>query len=200
MSKDNRYQTLEDFIKKMKSVFPFVENPYEDRQEFTHIKIGSSDTNYFLVRINYEKWFIDQVSHDKRFGKVTIGLFDIFEQNQHIIDCTFNFDELQRVISKILKKKNNIELEKKTSLMKSNLDSMMLCGFLTTNNFEFSIEKKDDRIFINIFGTIFEKLIIRITPEGYKRFSIIIPQSKELNIKQVEKFIVTCRELNVSET
>ena len=153
------YPSLNDFIKRMKSIFPYVNDPYEDNK-FTQVRIGLDDKQSFLVRINYELSFFDIITNDTRFKRVSVGIFIIRDQKQHIIDCTFNFNELKDLIVDTFKKHNALELEKRTNIMKTNLDSMMLCGFLTQNEINFSIDKTSNGIIINIFGTIFEKLVI----------------------------------------
>lgn len=192
------FQSLEDFIKNMKSVFPYVDDPYDDGK-FTQVRIGLDDKRSFLVRISYEHSFYDPVEGSQKFKRISIGIFIIQDQKQHIIDCTFGFDELKKLIVDTFKKHQDLELEKRTNIMKANLDSMMLCGFLTQNSIEFSADKKANGISINIFGTIFDKLVITIDNNTPKTYTIANPLSKGLCLEQVKTFINTCKELNVKK-
>jgi hypothetical protein len=101
---------------------------------------------------------------------------------------------LQIKVSEILKNRIDKSAKERKDSMLTDIESMKLCGFLSRNSLNFSIEKHASHIIVNIFGTAFEKLPIYIYKKNPDVYVIQTPRAS-FNREQLESFILTCKSL-----
>lgn len=184
-------ETKAEFVKRLKSEFPYVWEPSgDDDSSWLSADVGSNDENVLNVRFSYEYLHNDR----SRIYKVHASAYSPYKSGMKIFDVTTDFDNLKKFAVDIFKRKNDEEMEKRKNSMKSELESMKLCGFLKRNEIEYTCTKDDAKSIINIFGTAFDKIIIQVFKSKPDVYVSVLPNAS-FDEAQVQKFILTCKEL-----
>lgn len=185
---DKRLKSRVQTMNALKSAFPYyMPNDHDGTGVFYSAQVGNSDEYNVLVRINFEKknYILHDTEEDATFGVVDD------ERNQFLFG---DIEGLQTKVSEILKKRIDKAAKERKDAMIADVESMKLCGFLSRNDLNFSIEKHVTHVIVNIFGTAFEKLPIYIYKKDPDVYVIQTPRAS-FNKDQVEHFILMCKEL-----
>ena len=169
---------ISKLIKALKDTFPYCDIEDENSRYFNSALVGISDSQNVLIRINH-------AINDYTFGVVD----DEYKQFLYS-----NINSLKDKVSQILKSRMIVEQTNSINKTKAELNSMILCGFISQIGLTYSIDKNSDRVIIKIFGTIFDVLIIVIYASDPEVYVISQPRAK-LNIDKVKQFINMCKEL-----
>lgn len=182
--KKTRAQTMNA----LKNAFPYyLPNDHDGSGVFYSAQVGNSDEHNVLVRINFEKqsYAVKEAEEYATFGVVDD------ERKQFLYG---DIEGLQKKVSEILKNRIDKSAKERKDSMLTDIESMKLCGFLSRNNLNFSIEKHTTHTIVNIFGTAFEKLPIYIYKKDPDVYVIQTPRAS-FNREQLESFILTCKSL-----
>lgn len=188
---NKKQETKLEFVQRLKAAFPYVWEPSgDDDSSWLSADVGINDVNNLNVRFSYEFDYANRT----HITKVHASAYSPFRSGLKIFDVTNDFDELKKFAVDIFKRKNEEEMEKKKNSMKSELESMKLCGFLKCNDIEYTYTKDDTKSIINIFGTAFDKIIIHVFKNKPDVYVSVLPNAS-FDEAQVQKFILTCKEL-----
>lgn len=181
----------EDFKKRnltldvLKNAFPYyLPNDNDGNGVFYSAHVGTSDQYNVLIRINF------QYQGTKPPVIATFGVVDD-DRQQFLYN---NIEGLKKKVSDIIKARIDKDTKRRKDEMQADMESMLLCGFLTRNDLSYSTEKFNAYVVVNIFGTAFEKLPVHIYKNNPNVYVIPTPRAS-FNQSQLESFILNCKSL-----